>query len=76
LSSNLSADAINMGGMLICDLKTGKKRDFHRLSVAGYALVYESLYEVPINIGCTAYPELPEEPSHAAHREGLLHNQR
>jgi len=60
LSSNLSADAINMGGMLICDLKTGKKRDFHRLSVAGYALVYESLYEVPINIGCTAYLSFPK----------------
>jgi len=60
LSSNLSADAINMGGMLICDLKTGTKRDFHRLSVAGYALVYESLYEVPINIGCTVYLSFPK----------------
>lgn len=26
LSSNLSVDAINMGGMLICDLKTGQKK--------------------------------------------------
>ena len=60
LSSNLSADAINMGGMLICDLKTGLKRDFHRLSATGYALVYESLYEVPINIGCTVYLSFPK----------------
>ncbi len=60
LSSNLSADAINMGGMLICDLKTGPKRDFHRLSATGYALVYESLYEVPINIGCTVYLSFPK----------------
>ncbi|MDM7934640.1 MAG: type I-A CRISPR-associated protein Cas4/Csa1 [Methanothrix sp.] len=60
LSSNLSADAINMGGMVICDLKTGGKRDFHRLSVTGYALVYESLYEVPINIGCTVYLSFPK----------------
>ena len=60
LSSNLSADAVNMGGMLICDLKTGPKRDFHRLSVSGYALVYESLYEVPINIGCTVYLSFPK----------------
>jgi CRISPR-associated protein Csa1 len=60
LSSNLSADAINMGGMLICDLKTGQKKDFHRLSATGYALVYESLYEVPINIGCTVYLSFPK----------------
>jgi CRISPR-associated protein Csa1 len=60
LSSNLSADAINMGGMLICDLKTGPKKDFHRLSSTGYALVYESLYEVPINIGCTVYLSFPK----------------
>jgi CRISPR-associated protein Csa1 len=60
LSSNLSADAINMGGMMICDLKTGSKRDFHRLSATGYALVYESLYEVPINIGCTVYLSFPK----------------
>ena len=60
LSSNLSADAVNMGGMLICDLKTGPKRDFHRLSATGYALVYESLYEVPINIGCTVYLSFPK----------------
>lgn len=60
LSSNLSADAINMGGMLICDLKTGPRKDFHRLSATGYALVYESLYEVPINIGCTVYLSFPK----------------
>jgi len=61
LSRNLSADAINMGGMLVCDLKTGPRRDFHRLSATGYALVYESLYEVPINIGCTVYLSFPKE---------------
>jgi len=32
-----------MGGMLICDLKADPKRDFHRLSATGYALVFESL---------------------------------
>lgn len=61
LSSNLSADAINMGGMMVCDLKTGQRRDFHRLSATGYALVYESLYEVPINIGCTVYLSFPRD---------------
>ncbi|MDH7597824.1 MAG: type I-A CRISPR-associated protein Cas4/Csa1 [Methanothrix sp.] len=60
LSSNLSADAINMGGMMVCDLKTGQRMDFHRLSATGYALVYESLYEVPINIGCTVYLSFPK----------------
>ncbi|OPY55369.1 MAG: CRISPR-associated protein Csa1 [Methanosaeta sp. PtaU1.Bin112] len=60
LSCNLSADAINMGGMLICDLKTGPKRDFHKLSATGYALVYESIYDVPLNIGCTVYLSFPK----------------
>jgi len=60
LSSNLSADAVNMGQMTICDLKTGAKKDFHRLSATGYALVYESLYELPINIGCTVYLSFPK----------------
>ncbi len=55
LSGNLSADAVNFAGVLICDLKTGAKRDFHRLTTAGYSLVYESLYEIPVNIGCTVY---------------------
>jgi len=55
LSGNLSADAINFAGVLICDLKTGAKRDFHRLTTTGYSLVYESLYEIPVNIGCTVY---------------------
>lgn len=60
LSCNLSADAINMGGLLICDLKTGPKRDFHKLSATGYALVYENIYDVPLNIGCTVYLSFPK----------------
>lgn len=61
LSSNLSADAVNIGGLTICDLKTGSRKDFHRLSATGYALVYESLYELPINIGCTVYLSFPKD---------------
>lgn len=75
LSGNLSADAVNMAGITICDLKTGPKRDFHRLSATGYALVYESLYELPINIGCTIYLSFPENhPTPHIERDFFLIN--
>jgi CRISPR-associated protein Csa1 len=61
LGCNLSADAINIGGLLVCDLKTGERRDFHKLTSTGYALVYESLYDVPVNIGCVVYLSFPSD---------------
>ncbi|MCL6451021.1 MAG: type I-A CRISPR-associated protein Cas4/Csa1 [Acetobacteraceae bacterium] len=55
LSPNLSADALVFSEPMIMDLKTGERRDFHRLSLAGYALVMEAMYEYPVNLGCTVY---------------------
>lgn len=55
LSPNLSADAFTFCEPMIIDLKFGERRDFHRLTTTGYALVMESLYEFPVNIGCLVY---------------------
>jgi CRISPR-associated protein Csa1 len=55
LSEHLSADAIAFPEMLILDLKFGPKEPFHRLTTTGYALVLESLYETPIDVGCVVY---------------------
>ncbi|PKM82816.1 MAG: type I-A CRISPR-associated protein Cas4/Csa1 [Firmicutes bacterium HGW-Firmicutes-13] len=57
LSSNLSTDAFVFSEPMIIDLKFGKKEKFHHLTTTGYALVMESLYEYPINIGCIVYGE-------------------
>lgn len=58
LSSLLSCDAAFQGGAVVFDLKFGHKRDFHRLSATGYAMVMESLWEFPVDIGCTVYVDL------------------
>lgn len=56
LSAHLSADAFAFGEPMIADLKFGDRRPFHRLTTTGYALVLESLTEMPIDIGCIVYP--------------------
>lgn len=56
LSSHLSADAFAFGEPMIADLKFGPRQPFHRLTTTGYALVLESLTEMPIDIGCVVYP--------------------
>jgi CRISPR-associated protein Csa1 len=56
LSSHLSSDAFLFSEPMILDLKFGERRDFHRLATTGYALVMESIYEYPINVGCIVYP--------------------
>lgn len=56
LSSHLSADAFLFSEPMMMDIKFGERQDFHRLTTAGYALVMESLYEFPINVGCIVYP--------------------
>lgn len=57
LSPYLSTDAINFSEPMIVDTKFGKEKDFHKLSVTGYALVMESLFSFPVNLGCLVYPE-------------------
>ena len=54
LSGHLSADAFGAEGVVL-DLKTGRSRRFHRLATTGYALVLESIYEYPVDIGCIVY---------------------
>jgi len=56
LSAHLSADAFVFSEPMVVDIKFGQKEKFHKLSVTGYALVMESLYEYPINAGCIVYP--------------------
>ena len=55
LSQMLSADALVLPEPMIMDLKFGEPRKFHRLSTTGYALVMESIYEYPVNLGCIVY---------------------
>lgn len=55
LSEHLAADAITFPDVAVLDLKFGPKEPFHRLTTAGYALVLESLFEKPVDVGCVVY---------------------
>ncbi len=55
LSKYLRADAAWMLGGIVFDIKLGRKEEWHRLQVAGYALAFESVFERPVDIGCTVY---------------------
>jgi CRISPR-associated protein Csa1 len=55
LSEHLAADALTFPDLTVLDLKFGPREPFHRLTTAGYALVLESLYEKPVDIGCVVY---------------------
>lgn len=58
LSEFLSCDAAFVGGPIIFDMKFGRKQDFHKLNATGYALVMESLFEFPVDIGCSVYVDM------------------
>ncbi len=55
LSKCLKMDATNLFGGIIFDLKLGKKEEWHKVQVAGYALAFESFFERAIDIGCVVY---------------------
>ncbi len=55
LSPQLSSDGFLYAESMVADLKFGPREEFHRLTTTGYALVLESLYEVPIDVGCIVY---------------------
>lgn len=55
LSEHLAADAISLLDLGVLDLKFGPREPFHRLTTTGYALVLESLYERPVDVGCVVY---------------------
>ncbi len=56
LSDVLSVDCYDYLRAIIFDLKaSNKKEEWHRLYGVGYALVFESIHEVPVDICCTVY---------------------
>lgn len=56
LSGILSLDCYDYLRAIMFDLKvTGKPEDWHRLYSVGYALVFESVHEVPVDVCCTVY---------------------
>jgi CRISPR-associated protein Csa1 len=61
LSSLVSCDAASFGSSVVFDIKFGRKRDFHRLSATGYALIMESLWDFPVDVGCTVYVDTRSE---------------
>lgn len=58
LASNLCLDALKLGEWVPVVLKFGPRREFHRLIATGYALVMESLWECPVNVGCVTYVKI------------------
>jgi CRISPR-associated protein Csa1 len=60
LSEHLAVDAVTFPEALILDLKLGNREPFHRLTTTGYALVMESLFEVPVDIGCIVYARIED----------------
>lgn len=58
LSGLLSPDCYDYLRKIVFDAKiveNGEVQPWHRLYATGYALVLESVYETPIDIGCTLY---------------------
>jgi len=54
LSDRLMIDAI-INLSTVVEIKTGVERDFHKTSLAGYALAIESNIEIPIDYGILIY---------------------
>lgn len=56
LSGILSIDCYDYLKAIMFDLKvTTQPQEWHRLSPVGYALVFESIHEVPVDICCNVY---------------------
>jgi CRISPR-associated protein Csa1 len=61
LSRRLCTDLLNLGEPCILDvIFNDHKRDFHPLTLAGYALVLEAVYEFPVDVGVTVYASLED----------------
>lgn len=54
LSSNLRIDMM-LDNNVVLDIKTGEVRDFHRYTLAGYALAVEADLEKPVDFGVITY---------------------
>jgi len=56
LSGILSIDCYDYLRAIMFDLKVADEREeWHRLSPVGYALVFESVHEVPVDVCCVVY---------------------
>ncbi len=56
LSQNLAVDGYIFSQGMVADIKFDpSEREFHKLTTTGYAMVMESLYEFPVDIGCIIY---------------------
>jgi len=56
LSGLLSIDCYDYLRGIVFDMKVSEEnRDWYQLYPTGYALVLESVYEIPVNVGCTVY---------------------
>lgn len=56
LSGILSVDCYDYLRAIMFDLKvTSNEKEWHRLSPIGYAMVFESVHEVPVDICCVVY---------------------
>jgi CRISPR-associated protein Csa1 len=56
LSRNLAVDGFIHSESIVVDLKLDPKhQEFHNLATTGYAMVMESLYEFPVDLGCIVY---------------------
>jgi CRISPR-associated protein Csa1 len=65
LSKHLSTDLLNLGEPCVLDvIFDDRKRDFHPLTLAGYALVLEAVYEFPVDVGVTVYVRFRDNRLH------------
>lgn len=61
LSRHLSTDLLNLGEPCVLNvIFNDEKRDFHKLTLTGYALVLEAVYEFPVDIGVTVYANMED----------------
>lgn len=58
LAKHLAVDMLVAGEPTPIITRFGPRREADQLAVAGYALIIESLWECPVNIGCVAYVSL------------------
>lgn len=61
LSRGLSIDAFQALRPMIMEMKTGKEQEFHMLTLAGYALAFESAFGRAVNFGMLAYVRFLED---------------
>jgi len=61
LSRGLSIDAFQALRPMIMEMKTGREQEFHRLTLAGYALAFESAFGRAVNFGMLAYVRFLED---------------